>query len=789
MSMTFHLSLVPAVLIVSALVDLAAAVGVWRRRLSAGRISLSLLLLSAGIWCGAYAMELITVGRTGREWWGSLEFVGTALLPAAWLAFVLEYTGRRDRISRRLLAVLAVEPVVLFTALLLPGTHDLVRRFGPGPVARVPVVEVGPLFWVHFAYTNTLITLGTAALVVRLLRVSTLYRRQSLILFVAVLFPLASNLASCLRLPLADTYDPTPVAVSFGGLVLVWGAFRYRLLDLLPVARSATFDRIPDPILVIDAYGRVVDRNPASIAVLGSGADVGTLMQNLLREHVVLLDATASGAELKLEQDGGTLEFEVVMSPLDDHSGRQAGQLVQLRDITARKDAERRLRWLADFDQLTRLPNRRHLVEQLDRAIVRARREGGRCSLLILDLDRFKVINDSLGHPVGDQVLACVGQRLMAARGEHETAGRLGGDEFAVVLAGVGLDGAVRVGHQLLAALAEPMQLGRHEMIVTGSVGLAVWPDDGADADALFSRADAAMYRAKGLGRNRTETSDPVVDAGAARRRELGVDLWHAVRRDELFLQFQPLVDLRSGFVSGVEALVRWRHPRHGVLLPSAFLPIAEEAGLMIEVDRWVLTEGCRQAGQWAAAGHPTPVNVNVSAEMLRPGRGSLIAEVASALSRSGLPPHLLIIEINEQTIVDDDNGVAAELARVHRLGVRLALDDFGAGHTSLTHLRQLPIGVLKIDKGLVSNLAENTDDRRILTAVTALAQILDLTVVAEGIETDAQAEIVQAAGCHVGQGFLFSTPVDAAHIDALLERDLYPVGSGPSPRSPGLGI
>ena len=209
----------------------------------------------------------------------------------------------------------------------------------------------------------------------------------------------------------------------------------------------------------------------------------------------------------------------------------------------------------------------------------------------------------------------------------------------------------------------------------------------------------------------------------------------------------------------------------------------------MIEVDRWVLTQGCLQAGQWARAGHPTPVNVNVSAEMLRPGRGSLIAEVASALSRSGLPPHLLIVEINEQTIVDDGNGVAAELARVHRLGVRLALDDFGAGHTSLTHLRQLPIGVLKIDKGLISNLGENADDRRILTAVTALAQILDLTVVAEGIETDVQAGIVQTAGCHVGQGFLFSTPVDACEIDALLERDLYPVGSGPDPRSTGLGI
>jgi diguanylate cyclase (GGDEF)-like protein len=775
----FRFSAVALVLALVAVIDLGAAVWVWRRRRAAGRLSLTLLLAAAAIWCSTYALELVTVGRVSREMWGSLEYVGTTLLPPAWLAFVLEYTGRRDRLTRRFVALLAIEPLAVFVALLNPATHDLIRHFGPGPVAPVPVVEVGSLYWPHFVYTSALVGVGTVLLVVRLLRVSSLYRRQITVLLAAVGFAVVGNLTSSLQLPLSDLYDPTPITVSIGALILVWGAFRYRLLDLIPVARGAAFDMIPDPFLIVDAYGRVVDRNPAAIRVLGSGAYVGTLLQNLLQEHDVVLDATSAGPELKLHHATGTLEFEVVMSPLDDQQGRRVGQLVQLRDITARKQAERRLRALADIDQLTQLPNRRCLVEELDRAIARARREGGRCTLLVLDLDRFKVINDSLGHPIGDQVLAGVGRRLRAGRIDGQLAARLGGDEFALVLPGFGVEEADLTAVTVLAALAEPMRLGEHEVIVTGSAGLAVWPDDGDTGEELFGRADAAMYRAKRHGRNRTEHSDPVIDAGAARRRELGVDLWHALRRDELFLQFQPLVDLRTRYLIGVEALVRWRHPEHGLMSPSTFLPIAEQAGLMVDLDRWVLIEACRQAQEWAGHGHPIPVNVNVSAEMIRPGRGSLGPEVLNAVNQTGLAPHLLVVEINEQTIIEDVASAAAELQRVRRLGVRLALDDFGAGHTSLTHLRRLPISVLKIDQSLIANLSERAEDRRILGAVTALAQILDLTVVAEGIEGEIQADLVRAAGCAIGQGFLYSAPVDAAEVEALLGRELQP----PQPR------
>jgi PAS domain-containing protein len=341
---TFRWSFAAGLLFATSLVDFTAAAWVWRRRAAAGRVSLAVLLVAAGIWCASYALELATVGRTSREAWGSLEYLGTALLPPTWLAFALEYTSRREQLNRKILAALAVEPIVLFTLLIIPGTHHLIRSFPPGPVAAVPAVRLGPVYWLHFAYTNVLTALGTVLLVARLVRVSSLYRRQNLTLVAAVAVSLAGNAASSLGVPLARRYDPTPIAVSLSGLVLIWGTFRYRLLDLLPVARTLAFDRLSDPVLVVDPYGRVVDRNPAAASVIGGGAAIGAPIQGLLREQVALLDATAAGAEIRLEQGSQTREFELVASSLTDDRGRVAGQLLHLRDITARKHAERRLR-------------------------------------------------------------------------------------------------------------------------------------------------------------------------------------------------------------------------------------------------------------------------------------------------------------------------------------------------------------------------------------------------------------------------------------------------------------
>jgi diguanylate cyclase (GGDEF)-like protein/PAS domain S-box-containing protein len=767
------------ILAATAVLDAAAAVWVWRRRGAVGRISLVLLLVAAGIWCATYALELATSGRAVQEFWGSAEYLGTTLLPPAWLAFVLEYTGRRDQLSRRTLLLLAIEPVLALTALAVPATHDLVRSFAPGPLEPVPSVQVGPLYWVHFAYTNALVLVATVVLVARLLRVSSLYRRQSLTLAVAVVVPLIGNLLSSVAagssLPVPfRVYDPTPVAASLGALVLVWGAFRYRLLDLVPVARNLAFDRLDDPILVLDAFGRVIDRNPAAARLLGAGSDIGTPAREMLQAQLdPVLDATPAGPEIRLHQDGQARDFELIASPLQDAKGRDAGQLLHLRDISARKDAERRLRWLADYDQLTGLPNRRLLMDRLDQAIARARRARGRCALLLVDLDRFKLINDSLGHPAGDQVLTQIAGRLRTGRRDEDTAARVGGDEFALLLPEItsGED-AKLVSDRLLAAMSEPLLLEGRELIVTASIGVAVWPDDAPDSARLFSVADAAMYRAKAHGRARAEAGPGQAVGDAGERLGLGVELRHALRRGELRLHYQPLVDLYSGSVLGMEALLRWEHPRLGLLPPASFLDVAAETGLSIEVDRWVLGQACEQAGLWAQGGRLVPVSVNVSAERFQDAPLTLTADVARALDRAALPPQLLILEINERTIIDDPDPVAGELLRLRELGVGVALDDFGAGHTSLTHLRRLPIGMLKIDHELVRGIGHVADDLRILSAVTTLAHILGMTVTAEGVEHLSQVRLLQESGCNAGQGFLFSPPVDPDAARALLHEE-----------------
>jgi diguanylate cyclase (GGDEF)-like protein/PAS domain S-box-containing protein len=554
----------------------------------------------------------------------------------------------------------------------------------------------------------------------------------------------------------------------------VWGVFRYRLLDLVPVARSLMFDRLGDPVLVLDAYGRVVDANPAAEQALGAGAGIGRPARDLLREkEVELLDATPSGAEIRLTKPDDAREFEVIASTLRDDRGRDVGQLVHLRDISARKQAERRLRWLADYDQLTRLPNRRLLTDLLDQAISRARRGRGRCALLLVDLDRFKLVNDSFGHAVGDQVLARVGHRLRAGRRTEDTAARLGGDEFAVLLPDVQEpEDATRVAHRVLDLLAEPMHLGSRELIVTASVGVAVWPDDAGGAQELFSRADAAMYRAKEHGRNRAEPAVSEADGTAAERLRLGVELRHALRRDELRVVFQPLVDLGDRSVTGMEALVRWQHPRLGLLPPASFLHVAEEAGLSADLDRWVLGQACRHGSRWAAAGHEVSVAVNVSADRFADAPLTLSADVAAALEETMLPPKMLMLEINERTIIDDPEPVARELGDLRDLGVGVALDDFGAGHTSLTHLRQLPIDMLKIDHGLVRGItSDDSDDGRILTAVTTLAHILGMTVTAEGVERPEQVAALRRTGCNAAQGFLFSAPLAPEAAEALLSE------------------
>ncbi|MBV9413364.1 MAG: EAL domain-containing protein [Solirubrobacterales bacterium] len=465
---------------------------------------------------------------------------------------------------------------------------------------------------------------------------------------------------------------------------------------------------------------------------------------------------------MRLSTADGDRDMELAVTPLEDPHGATAGRVLVFRDVTDRRQLERELRELAYTDRLTGLPNRALLHDRLAQAIARARRRNSPVALLFLDLDRFKNINESLGHEIGDRVLVAVAQRLRSCLRAEDTLARLGGDEFAILLPEIAdRRDTRRVTDKCLSALSSHEEIAGHELSVNASIGVAVFPQDGADVQHLLRSADTAMYRAKARGGGRVETFTQLLEKEVAHRHEIEVELRRGLRSNQLKVLFQPYRELATGALVGYEALVRWHHPRRGVLLPDTFLPLAAETGLIEAVDRWVLTEACRQAGRWPS---PLVVSVNVSAGRLR--RADLYDDTAAILAETGLKPSRLVLELSERTLFDEVPDALSSLADLTSEGVSLALDDFGAGYTSLEQLRRLPISHVKIDRSLITPVDRSDEDASIVAAVIQFAHALGLSVTAEGIERSSQLERLTELGCEYGQGFLFSPPGAVADFE-----------------------
>lgn len=468
-------------------------------------------------------------------------------------------------------------------------------------------------------------------------------------------------------------------------------------------------------------------------------------------------------------KNGETFPASLSVSPLHGPDGAIRGYLGIASDIGEQKAAENRIRFLAHFDALTELPNRNALEQRLTEAQVQCKRNNTTLALLFLDLDRFKYVNDSLGHQAGDLLLQAVSRRFTHCVRSEDMVARTGGDEFVILLPSLpDRSRAVDVAERILAALRDPFDIRGQRLTISPSIGIALYPDDGLDSETLIKHADAAMYQAKEAGRNAYRFYDRQFSLDASERLKTENELRLALERKEFILHYQPQVDVVSGEITGVEALVRWQHPERGLVPPDRFIPIAEDCGLIEEIGHWVLQASCTQAHAWRAAGLlDAPMAVNLSARQF--DRPDLPEQIEQILQRSGLPAHRLELELTESLVMREPERSSEILGRCKALGVTIAIDDFGTGYSSLAYLRRFPIDRLKIDRSFIKDIVDEPDDAAIAQAIIAMAHSLRLQVVAEGVESTEQLRLLVRWQCDMYQGFLSSRPMTGDALTALL--------------------
>jgi diguanylate cyclase (GGDEF)-like protein len=485
------------------------------------------------------------------------------------------------------------------------------------------------------------------------------------------------------------------------------------------------------------------------------------VMADVLRDSAATLGVAAD----TLAQALGMLQLSLEFSLLRVCECFEAERQRTDEELTRR---EEELAFLATHDPLTGLPNRTLILDRVQQMLARSARTQAPVAALFIDLDNFKSINDTLGHAVGDELLQAVAARLTGVVRQADGLGRLGGDEFVVIAEELSLAaGPELVAERLLEALKHPFKLGLHEetrLTVSASIGIAV--GERASADELLRDADIAMYRAKWDGRNRYAVFESGMQDTVQNRMELEMDLRDALEKGEFFLAYQPTFDLSDMRPTGVEALIRWKHPVRGIVQPDAFIPLLEETGLITEVGAWVLAEACRQAAAWRQAGHSIDMAVNVSGRQL--DTDQLMADIEGSLSESGLEPGALTIEITETTLMRNVEETARRLAAVKQLGVRIAIDDFGTGYSSLAHLQRFPVDALKIDRSFISGLADNKEGETLIHTLVQLGKALSIETFAEGIEQHCELSLLRGEDCDSGQGFLFARPLDPAAAETF---------------------
>jgi diguanylate cyclase (GGDEF)-like protein/PAS domain S-box-containing protein len=547
---------------------------------------------------------------------------------------------------------------------------------------------------------------------------------------------------------------------------------------------AKVFESTTEGVVITDLGGKVLAVNHAFGEITGYGAEEA-LGQNprMLKSGrhdsafyqamwaSILKTGSWQGEIWNRRKNGETYpEWLTINTVLDEQ--RQAVNYVGVfTDISQLKRSEAQLEHMAHHDPLTDLPNRLLLIARLDHAMQRAQRDGTAVAVLFVDLDRFKTVNDSLGHPVGDRLLQEVARVLAHCVRAEDTVARLGGDEFVVMLEGLSdTDFASGVAQKILAALAKPIELDGQTLYIGASIGISLYPSDGDDPATLLKNADAAMYRSKDDGRNVFRYYSAELTRSARERLSLEAGLRQAIKEQQFILYYQPQIDVASGALVGAEALIRWQHPQSGLISPLRFIPLAEETGLILPLGEWVLTTACEQLKAWLDAGMPTlTLAVNLSPRQFR--QPDLAHRIRAILDAAELDPAHLELEITEGAIMEQGEGAVATLHALKDLGVRLAIDDFGTGYSSLAYLRRFPIDILKIDQSFMRDIPRDVHAMEIAATIVSMARNLHLHVLAEGVENEEQLAFLQLHGCDAFQGYLFSPPVPAVEFQRFLER------------------
>lgn len=542
---------------------------------------------------------------------------------------------------------------------------------------------------------------------------------------------------------------------------------------------AAVFDCTREGVLVTDAKGLIVHVNRAFIEITGYQCeDVMGHQPSLFKSgrhsasfyramfQTLERDGEWSGEIWNRRKSGEIYPQWQTIRVIRDDQGQISHYVAVFSDISAIKHSEHELAHLAHHDPLTDLPNRLLFTDRAEQALASAQAHKRGCALLLLDLDHFKIINDSLGHNVGDQLLKTVGERLQSLFGPGVTLARLGGDEFAVLAESCPqLVQAAALAQRILDAMKEPFIFDGHQLFISASIGISLFPGDALSAEQLLRNADSALFKAKSAGRESYALYTEELTAHAQHRVEMAGELRRALEQQELRVYYQPVHELQNSRLIGVEALVRWQHPERGLVPPGEFIPIAERTGLIADIDAWVMDQACRQMCQWLADGAPlTFLAVNVSSRLF--ARRELYDQVAKVLHDTGLDPAFLELEVTESAVMEDPEVALEQMHRLRELGLHLAIDDFGTGYSSLLRLKRLPVQKLKIDQGFVAGLPWDEDDAAIVRVVIALAQSMGMQVHAEGIEQVDQARFLLEQQCDLGQGYWFGRPMPASELD-----------------------